>query len=234
MTELTVDQIAAERGITKRWAYEVLRQQHEAEALPVPANQREAILTLLFRDDTIKTSYDLTQALHHNGHSLSAHDTTKTLWSLQKTGHVKFRERQKPRFLYAIKLTDLGRNEARDLMLRDATEQQEAATEAVLDELVDEGLVEEVIQVDAEIAEEEEVPVLNTDDYVLMSQPITANHPAIADVRDRARKAKRLATAAQILEEVGEDEMALTLMGKTEFTPLELEVIDILEHMQEI
>jgi hypothetical protein len=58
--------------------------------------------------------------------------------------------------------------------------------------------------------------------------------PAFRDVRDRAIKAKKLNVAAKILEEVGEDEMALRLMDKTMFSPLEKEVIDLLERFKEI
>jgi hypothetical protein len=58
--------------------------------------------------------------------------------------------------------------------------------------------------------------------------------PVIRDLRDRAIRAQKLNAAARILEEVGEDDMVLALMAKTEFSGLEAEVITLLRHFGEI
>ena len=58
--------------------------------------------------------------------------------------------------------------------------------------------------------------------------------PAFRDIRIRATKSEKLTQAARLLEEAGEDEMALTLLGRTEFTPLELEVAALLRAFGEL
>ena len=58
--------------------------------------------------------------------------------------------------------------------------------------------------------------------------------PAFRDIRERALKATKINAAAKLLEEAGEDEIALTLMDKTFFGTLEEEVVKLLQHFGEI
>jgi Fe2+ or Zn2+ uptake regulation protein len=110
---MTVDQIAKARGVTKRYAYSILRKAQAAKMdVPVPTNQRELILTILHRSgDYIRNTDMLSEAVHETGSKLPPHDVTKVLWSLQKTQHVRFRERANG-MLYAIKLTAEGKKAA--------------------------------------------------------------------------------------------------------------------------
>ncbi len=59
-------------------------------------------------------------------------------------------------------------------------------------------------------------------------------YPAIKAVRDRAIRATKINAAVKLLEEAGEDEIALNLMTKTDFSPLESEIIAILRELKEI
>jgi hypothetical protein len=63
---------------------------------------------------------------------------------------------------------------------------------------------------------------------------VLSEWPEFSKIRARAVKATKINAAAKLLEEAGEDEIALTLMGKTDFTTLELEVIKLLRMFEEI
>jgi hypothetical protein len=58
--------------------------------------------------------------------------------------------------------------------------------------------------------------------------------PALRDIRDRARVARKREQAAKLLEETGDDELALQLMEKSSFTELEEEVIHLLKMFGEL
>ena len=58
--------------------------------------------------------------------------------------------------------------------------------------------------------------------------------PELTKIRDRANRAQKLNAAAKLLEEAGEDDMVLALMAKTEFTPLEQEIVSLLRYFKEI
>jgi len=222
ITTQTVEDIMRERGVGKRYAYSILKQMSEEQNTSdaVPDNQRERILAVLYRGG-INNSQELKAALHHDGYEINGHDTVKVLWSLQKTGHVKFRERQSPRMLFAIRLTDLGKTDGRKYATRP---------------------IKEVELVEVSVVAEPPAPTWTvTEQEVNEGQPglpwIAGNMkdwPALLDLRDRANRAKKLNAAAKILEEAGEDDMVLALMAKTDFTPLETEVIRLLEYLKEI
>jgi hypothetical protein len=226
---LTVDDIMRERKVGKRYAYEILKRLSEEQnlATAVPDNQRERVLAVLYKTGARDTNA-LKDALHRDGYEVDGHDTTKVMWSLQKTGHVKFRERQSPRMLYAIKLTDKGRQDGRKYL--NGKKREDPPTEE-----------RSPVNIDADrITPPEEYAVSQPEPEPVVDRPAAywVDHPeewpAINDLRERAAKAQKLGAAAKILEEVGEDDMVLALMGKTEFTPLEREVIDILDHYQEL
>jgi hypothetical protein len=240
-TDMTVEQIMSARNIGKKAAYAMKRRQRLGEVGHVPNNQRERVLSILFRNADIKNSNELTEALHADGSEIDGHDTTKVLWSLQKSGHVKFRERQGGhKQLYAIDLTKTGLNDARFIEEKLASLQAErefqnsAGGDGGYVDLVP-PLADQAIA-DAELDETEGAHTVKPSVLapeppagVEPFQPFDNRFPAIHEVRDRAIRAKRYAEAAKILEEVGEDEIALTLMTKSEFSPLELEVIELIK-----
>jgi hypothetical protein len=251
----TVESIMAERGVSKRRAYFLLREQQQEKMTetPVSESQRTRMLAVLYRaNGSIRNSTELTEALHKAGYETSGHDTVKVLWSLQKTGHVLFRERQSPRMLYAIKLTTLGKIDGKRF-----AEPQPQVTMVVEepDPFVispvgtikgDEVVWPEPVPVE-ELADQDHPDLVEEDQVVehfaeatgvpLYTKPWTLDmegFPAMRALRDRARKAVKLAEAAKLLEEAGEDEMALNLMSKTDFNPLEEEVIELLRRFEEI
>ena len=202
---MTVDQIMREQGVGKKRAFMIRRRlSEEAHDEPVPNNQRERVIDFLQRKK-VRTSNDLTRELQGEGYAIDDHDATKVLWSLQKTGHVKFRERPHG-LLYAIRLTEAGAD-------------YETTSSVMPKAYVDEGF--------------ELIP----DIHVITRPWIKGNlggWPAIRELRDRARKNTKLTQAAKLLEEVGEDDIALDLMTKTSFTSLEEEVISLLEAFEEL
>ena len=261
ITILTVDQFAQERGIGKRHAYTLLHRmaaEQHAEAT-IPTGQRDRVLEILYRsNDSIPESRMLMQALQDEGYAIDGHDAVKTLWSLQKTGHVKFRERQNPKYLYGIRLTDLGKAEGRRL-----TTKPKAIKEVVIEEV---SVVEEppvpswtvvtnvgpdqqdeaydrVAEHIAKVAANAALLQQEIDDLGAGKpepQPIVpwiasnmGGWPSMRDVRDRARKVTKIREAAALLEEVGEDDAVLALLDKITFTPLEEEVVALLRFLKE-
>lgn len=224
----TVEDIMRERKVGKRWAYAILRQQTEEKATqaPVPHNQRERVLEILYRSDGyIRDSRMLNKALHDEGYEIDGHDTTKVLWSLQKTNHVKFREHQNPRYLYAIKLTDQGKTDGHRLVTKAPPAPPEPEPPAVVEEQPREEAVSLAVAAVVVPEEQEIIPVPAEPSLSL------ASYPAINDLHERSLKAQKLAEAARLLEEAGEDDIALNLMGKTEFTALEREVLDVFDKL---
>lgn len=227
----TVEDIMRERKVGKRWAYAILRQQTEEKATqaPVPHNQRERVLEILYRSDGfIRDSRMLTKALHDEGSEIDGHDTTKVLWSLQKTNHVKFREHQNPRYLYAIKLTDQGKRDGHRLVQARAVDDNELLPAD------DAGTMSTVEAVEEAYGVKYAEPVVEAPPAPQPEPPkglSLASYPAINDLHERSLKAQKLAEAARLLEEAGEDDLALNLMGKTEFSTLEREVLDVFEKL---
>ena len=244
-----VAQIMQERGVTRRTAYRIHRRQTSAEAdvTGVTASQRTSVMTaLLGQPEAGKDNVELIHVLHKAGVSIDGHDTSKTLWSLQKSGWVTFRERGK--LLYAIRVTARGRGEF--------AQQQRAPTfrvkgaEIVGDQLqvfIEPDSVERAIEsVEAEITVEPDpveaapTPVETVafappreDDVVADAIALVSlnDYPKIQALRDRHARAKKINEAVKLLEEVGEDDAALSLMGKVEFTDLEWEVMALLEKL---
>ena len=216
---MTVDQIMREQGVGKKRAFMIRRRlSEEAHDEPVPNNQRERVIDFLQRKK-VRTSNDLTRELQGEGYAIDDHDATKVLWSLQKTGHVKFRERPHG-LLYAIRLTEAGADyETTSSVMPKAYVEEDSVGTEENDVAVDEGF--------------ELIP----DIHVITRPWIKGNlggWPAIRELRDRARKNTKLTQAAKLLEEVGEDDIALDLMTKTSFTSLEEEVISLLEAFEEL
>lgn len=234
-TALTVEQIMRERGVGRRQAYFRLRQMRGEQdtQVPVPANQRDRVLVTLYRaNGSITDSRVLTQALHEGGYNIDGHDTTKTLWSLQKTNHVKFRERSNPRYLYGIHLTAQGKAEGKRLTTEKKQEEEApepitVESEPVIPTEVLKPFFPEPYQYQYEPEPEPEPEPLTP--WIKGDLP-----PALRELRERWLKATKLYAAAQLLEAAGEIEVAVSLYDKTKFTELEEEVIDLLRHLKEI
>lgn len=260
LAAMTAQQIMSERGVSKAQAYKLLRLargEHMTED-PVPTNQRERVLAVLYRaKGSIRNTQELTEALQASGYEANGHDAVKVMWSLQKTGHVHFRERQSPRMLYAIELKPLGKAEGRRLTT--PPEQPLTPTpeevEAVLDQGVAEGSITPEARASITVGAviDDAIPEFVAERvHESLSEAVTGatmaednirrpwikgnlgGWPSLRDIRDRALKSKKLVAAAKLLEEAGEDDMALTLMGKTEFSPLEEEIISLLTLWEEI
>lgn len=229
LTTMTVDQIATHRGIGKRHAYSLLRRASEAKMdVPVPSNQRELILSILYRSDgNIRNTDDLSAAVHDVGSKLPPHDVTKVLWSLQKSQYVRFRERANGS-LFAIKLTTEGLEAAR----------RRASTEPEAEEQSPEPGPEPNEWPFPEENTVVETSLTTHPDLLIVALPWIQGsmdgYPVMRALRDRAIKAQKLNAAAKILEEAGEDDMVLAIMAKTEVTGLEAEVINLLRHFGEI
>lgn len=216
ITRMSIDEVMAWLGVGRSEAYKKVRlalaEKHDG--IEVPSNQRERMLTTLYRNPETRRSHDLQVLMQHEGYAIDAHDTVKVLWSLQKTRHVKFRESLKTHELYAIKLTSQGQDEAIRTIARTS--------------------VDAVVEVPAPVVvEEEAAPVVVEEVQEEPQASAPPIGPALDALRQRAAKAVKLTAAAKLLEEVGEDTIALELIDMATFTPLEEEVIALLRHYGE-
>ncbi len=106
-----VARIMQEEGVTRRHAYSILRRRSEesVDISTVSEGQRVAVLGTLINDHASrKDVHSLIEELHAIGVKIDGHDVTKTLFALQRQGFVRFRERNQPRTLYAIVVTNAG------------------------------------------------------------------------------------------------------------------------------
>ena len=106
-----VAKVMKEYGVGRRRAYEILRQRsaEDINVEGVDQGQRLAVMAcLIAHPETGKDSELIRAALRDVGVGLDIHDVNKTLWSLVKTNYVRFRKRNEPRRIYAIKMTPQG------------------------------------------------------------------------------------------------------------------------------
>jgi hypothetical protein len=106
-----VAKIMRDEGVTRRHAYSILRRRSEesVDISTVSEGQRVAVLGTLINDHASrKDVHSLIEELHAIGVKIDGHDVTKTLFALQRQGFVRFRERNQPRTLYAIVVTNAG------------------------------------------------------------------------------------------------------------------------------
>ena len=122
-----VARIMLEQGVGRKRAYTIIREQKMASFKDevVPQTQRVLVLGCLVNTG-VKTAHGLLDQLHDDGVSIDMHDVVKTLWSLQKTRFVSFREKTNPPSLYAIQVTDQGLAAYADMSERAATFLQDA------------------------------------------------------------------------------------------------------------
>jgi Fe2+ or Zn2+ uptake regulation protein len=289
-----VTQIMLVEGVSRRRAYRILQQRRAAEVdiSNVSEGQRVAVLGVLINvHESRKDVHSLIEECHAVGVKIDGHDVTKTLFALQHQGFVRFRERNRPRTLYAIVVTHAGndawlrRNPSKNLLLLEEAEASvaldhgEAETQVAEGAHTAKGPVMEVTTVrDPEVvaaiegarmlqqavnalgagpkdivnpdgnapgtprwkyngADLVEGPQSNPDDFIYrpwIKYSLTG-WPMFRAIRDRYTRAQKLNAAAKLLEEAGgQDEMVLTLMGETEFTQLEEEVLELLKKCGEI
>lgn len=237
-----VAKLMAEKGVNRRRAYAMLRAQKSAEidTSNVVQGQRIAVLTcLIAHPEAGRDAPILVEALHGAKVKIDMHDTVKTLWALQKTDYVSFRERG-GRSLYAIKVTDAGL--AWIVSLKPKGDDNELLPDPVAATV--EEVPEEALRVFRNAqAFQKEIDELGAGKPLVSPDPAKrwkpwpdgmGGWPSFRFLLDRAQRATKINAAAKLLEEAGEDEIALTLMGRTEFTALEEEVIHLLRIMGEI
>lgn len=210
-----VEAIAAQRGVTLKHAYTIYRREQQA-ATEVPQNQRERVIVALRSMGAVPEGIRVdAQALndyiiHSLGHKADMHDVTKTLWALQKRNLVKFRVSQKYG-LSNIRLTEEGASMSLNGVDRLAP--------AVL------------------TREEPPKPPSATPDATpdVEHRPETGpldDFPLIADILQRHARADAYASVVKRLEELGEEDIALTLMDRVTLSPLEKEVAEFISAVE--
>jgi len=262
-----VAQIMQEEGISRRAAYRLLQKRH-AEAVDVTGvteGQRVAVMSALINiPEARQNVHSLLAELHEIGVKIDGHDVTKTLFALQKQGFVRFRERNHPRTLYAIVVTDAGftawnHRDGHELIVPMVPMLEEAET-VPFDELPTDMAIKEASREVAQFV----VPISRVFEEARGRAERAAAHAEEAentirrpwpkgelgnqtplwsqffDLRNRALRAKKLNAAAKLLEEVGghevggHDDAVLTIMVETQFTDLENEVLNLLTLFGEI
>jgi hypothetical protein len=304
-----VAKVMREEGVSRRRAYTLLKQRR-AESVDisnVSEGQRVAVLGVLINDrEARKDVHSLIEECHAVGVKIDGHDVTKTLFALQHQGFVRFRERNRPRTLYAIVVTNAGHDawlkrdqsknllddnellptnggamstvegplwaEARASVALDEHPEGAHTAKSTWDGLVENEIVETSIITNVgpdqqeqahDIAHEHAANVAAAVERArALQQPIPfadargqeerdaarentiqrpwikgslGGWPTFRAIRDRYNRALKLNAAAKLLEEAGgQDEMVLTLMGETEFTTLENEVLELLKKFEEV
>jgi len=249
-----VSQIMQEIGCGRRQAYTVMRRRRaeEMDVSSVSEGQRVAVMsTLINIPEARKDATNLLTELHAINVKIDMHDTVKTVWALQKQGFVRFRERNNPRSLYAISVTDKGYSawnhrysvtleaETVDVSTNVGPDQQEQARD-----ITHERAKEVVTAIDSARALQQKVNDLGAGKPTpvkdnLIERPWTKGElsgwPMFCNIRDRVLRAKKLNEAAKLLQEVGGyDDAVLMIMTETEFTDLENEVLVLLTMLGEI
>lgn len=238
--------IMAEKGVGRKRAYTILRQAKAAQfTVEVPQTQRAQVLTSLVEHaGQSKNAAQLLEQLHADGVNIDMHDVVKSLWSLQKTNFVMFRERNNPPSLYAIRVTDQGLAAYGDMkerlaladiapMVETLSTVEEVKPEALTAYQERHGVVVETIYPGTPEWDESE-KALEEQRRAEYTGIDLSGFPLMRSIRDRARKESVLAKAAALLEDAGEDDMALDVMNLTQFNALELEVKQMLQSIGEV
>ena len=220
-----VARIMRERGVGRRRATH-LATKAAAEAIDVSdvdTSQKESVLAAIIKHEA-RNSQALMEVMNHNGSSIDGHDVVKMLWACQKMGWVTFRERkggygkhgERPK-IYAIKVTPSGYGHVQDRGMRPWTDEQPVNGGSIAPPMPEPEPPEEEPAV--------EVGIIQGGQFVAYDGPVLGDYPLIDELLTRAVKAGRLNAAARILEDVGEVDMALSIMEKTNISPLEEEVV---------
>ena len=225
-----VARIMRERGVGRRRATH-LATKAAAESIDVSdvdMSQKESVLRAIIKHEA-RNSQTLLETMNRNGYTIDGHDVVKMLWACQKMGWVTFRERkggygkhsERPK-IFAIKVTSAGYGHV-----------QERAVEEVFSPPVNGGSIAPPMP-EPEPPEEEpkaEAVVEGTvpsGEAVFFRPNITLEeYPHIVTLLGTANVADKLEQASELLEQAGEDEMALQVIAKVNFSPLEKEVIHL-------
>lgn len=249
-----VSQIMQEVGCGRRQAYTIMhrRRAEEMDVSSVSEGQRVAVMsTLINIPEARRDATNLLVELHAINVKIDMHDTVKTLWALQKQGFVRFRERNNPRSLYAISVTDKGYsawNHRYPVTLEAETEVADVLTNVeptlIEHEIAHERAKEVATAIAKARALQQKVNDLGAGKPTpvkdnLIERPWTKGElsgwPMFCNIRDRVLRAKKLNEAAKLLQEVGGyDDAVLMIMTETEFTDLENEVLTLLTMLGEI
>lgn len=109
-----VNEIMAERGIGRRAAYDAARRERMGElGENVPQNQKDIALQALLINGKAKDQRVLQNWMRQLGFVIDEHALTHTVWALQKSQLVRFRELSASGRLTNIKLSPLGEKKAR-------------------------------------------------------------------------------------------------------------------------
>lgn len=222
-----VERIMRERGVGKRRAYRLWKER-QAQAIDISdvgSSQRMAVMAALINVEGANGSVGaLVDTLHHEGVRIDAHDATKTLWALQKQRWVTFRERANGD-LYGIRVRPEGYEGYRAQYQngKAVVETVEAVIEPeVIEPVEPDPLIDKARAIFADIEEERRLLPIDFTRY-----------PLIHRLRERAEKAEKLNTAARILEDAGETDIALAVLEKAGMSPLEGEVVALLKEVFE-
>lgn len=227
-----VQAVMNELKIGRRRAYEIIRERKakQIDTNGVGSGQRVQVMSVLIsHPDAGRNSEMLMDALHREGVRIDIHDVNKTLWSLLKMGYVRLRS--KDNFVYAIKVTPEGLEMYDSLSYVPVTEapstsvgpdQQDEARDIAVEHV--QKVVEKAKAFQKEVddlgAGKPKPPVyidFNPEEW-----------PQIASLRIRHLRAEKINQAAKLLEEAGVEDVALDLMERTNFNPLEQEVVLLL------
>ena len=224
-----VARIMRERGVGRRRATH-LATKAAAESIDVSdvdMSQKESVLRTIIKYEA-RNSQTLLETMNHNGYTIDGHDVVKMLWACQKMGWVTFRERkggygkhgERPK-IFAIKVTSAGYGHV-----------QERAVEEVSSPPVNGGSIAPPIPEPEPPKPQQPVEAGGNQAHTLSlrneektSRIDLHDYPLVLELMKRGEKGIFLANAAQILESAGEEDLALAVMEKNQFTPLEDEVI---------
>lgn len=227
--------IAKEQGVNLNRAYTLLRERKMAEVDPstVPQAIRDRILTVIatLQDTESITADMVAKAIQQMGGDENTHGVTHVLWSLQKTEHIRFRVSDR-KGLHAIKLRPKGEERVAYIRVGTsaiATPKERASTNPW--------------ETDADVRREERAQyeaahpraqypnggaVVDQPDLGAARPGPLDEYPLVRDLLARTKAAEGYVAAAKAVEALGEDDMALTLLGKSTVTPLEDEVARLL------
>lgn len=221
-----VARIMAEQGVGRTRAYAIWRDQqtNRIDTSNVSSSQRLAVMSCLVNKGVADISA-INNLFHAEGIRITPHDITKTLWALQKARWVKFRERGNGH-LYAIKVRDEGLAGYAQLMEHradEATKNGHPEPAVEYENPSEDPTFPEALAA-AYVDEEQE------ENIVARARPVIpiADFPLIFALVKRAKTVEKLNAAARLLEEAGEDEMAIDVMDKANLSPLEQEVINLI------
>lgn len=194
----------------------------EADAIALA--QRDRVLVALHEHgDAARDAAEMFEWFRPGGgaNRLDPHNVVKTLWSLQKTGHVLFRESKKEvsgggvSALVRIRLTASGRTRARSLLTGEAVP----------------------LEASAPVAAAAPVPIAIGAVLELPGRPLAfrADHldglPHLSLLLAELPRRRKALAAADLLESAELSELAIAVLDAVSLTPLERELVTLFERI---